>query len=152
MLHEQYFSSYCQHILSQIGEFHSQHGNQQGISEPALSHAVDFSGSHVLFHSILQSLVKDGSIKRTGTLLHLPSHQIALSREEQDFLASIRPILLKAGNVPPRTRELVELTNIPLGSLESILRQSTKAGTLVKVAENLLAIARKIPLCFAKDR
>lgn len=136
LLHEKYFSKYRQQFLSQIGEFHSQHGNQQGISEPALSHAVDFSGSHVLFHGILQSLVKDGAIKRTGTLLHLPSHQVALSQEEQDFLARIRPILLKAGNVPPRTRELVELTNIPLRSLESILRQSTKAGTLVKVAEN----------------
>lgn len=136
LLHEKYFSQYCHHILSHIGEFHSQQGNQQGISEPALSHAVDFTGSHVLFHGILQYLVQDGSIKRTGTLLHLPSHQIALSQEEEDFLAKVRPILLKAGNVPPRTRELVELTNIPLLPLESILRQSTKAGTLVKVADN----------------
>lgn len=136
VLHEKYFSKYCQHILSHIGEFHSQHGNQQGISEPALSRAVDFASSHILFHGILQRLVKDGAIKRTGTLLHLPSHQVALSQEEQDFLARVRPILLKAGNVPPRTRELVELTSIPLLPLESILRQSTKAGTLVKVAEN----------------
>lgn len=136
LLHERFFSNYCQHILNHIKNFHSENGNQQGISEPALSHAVDFAGSHVLFHGLLQQLVKDGSIKRTGTLLHLPSHQIALSQEEQEFIARVRPILLKAGNVPPRTRELVEMTNIPLRALESILRQSTKAGTLVKVADN----------------
>ena len=38
--------------------------------------------------------------------------------------------------MPPRTRELVEMTNIPLMSLERILRESAKAGTLIKVAEN----------------
>ena len=136
LLHEKYYAKYCQHILTHISGFHQQHGNQQGISEPALSHGVDFAGSHVLFHGILQRLLKDGAIKRTGTLLHLPAHQTVLSQEEQDFLAKIHPILLKAGNVPPRTRELVDLTDIPLKTLEGILRQSTKAGTLVKVAEN----------------
>jgi len=136
LLHEKYFVEYCEHILAHIAKFHQSNGNQQGISEPALNHGVDFAGSHFLFHSILQSLIDKGSIKRTGTLLHLPSHQPKLSREEEDFLAKIVPILVKAGNVPPRTRELVELTNIPLKPLESILRQSTKAGSLVKVAEN----------------
>ncbi|PCJ21730.1 MAG: selenocysteine-specific translation elongation factor [SAR86 cluster bacterium] len=136
LLHDKYFSDYCQHILSHISAYHKANSNQQGISEPALSHGVNFAGSHVLFHSILQFLVADGSIKRTGTLLHLPSHQSALSPEEQEFLVRVRPILLKAGNVPPRTRELVELTNIPLKALDSILRQSAKAGTLIKVADN----------------
>lgn len=136
LLHEKYHHEYCDSILRFLKGFHQKQPNQQGISEPALSHAVDFASSHLLFHGILQSLLSSNAIKRTGTLLHLPSHKTSLSAEEEAFLEQVRPILQKAGFVPPRTRELVELTNIPLMSLERILRESAKAGTLIKVAEN----------------
>lgn len=136
LLHDKYHQQYCENILSYLEKFHGQHPNQQGVSEPALSHGVDFASSHLLFHSILQDLLGRRAIKRTGTLLHLPDHSTSLSAEEEAFLEKVRPILLKAGFVPPRTRELVEMTNIPLMSLERILRESAKAGTLIKVAEN----------------
>lgn len=136
LLHESYHREYCNNILSFLKDFHQKQANQQGISEPALSHGVDFASSHLLFHGILQSLLDSNTIKRTGTLLHLPGHKTSLSAEEEAFLEQVRPILLKAGYVPPRTRELVEMTNIPLMSLERILRESAKAGTLIKVAEN----------------
>ena len=84
----------------------------------------------------MQRLVDNKSVIRTGTLLHIPDHQTSLSEEEEEFLAKIRPLLIKAGNVPPRTRELVELTGIPLKSLERILNQTTKAGSLIRVADN----------------
>ncbi len=136
LLHDQFYNSYCRHILEFLTKFHKDHVSQQGISEPALSHGVDFASSHLLFHGILQTLLDSGAIKRTGTLLHLPSHKTSLSDEEEAFLAKVRPILLKAGYVPPRTRELVEMTNIPFKQLERILRESARAGTLIKVAEN----------------
>lgn len=136
LLHEKYHNEYCESILNFLKDFHQKQANQQGISEPALSHGVDFASSHLLFHGILQSLLDSNTIKRTGTLLHLPSHKTSLSAEEEAFLEQVRPILLKAGYVPPRTRELVEMTGIPLMSLERILRESAKAGTLIKVAEN----------------
>ncbi len=136
LLHEKYHREYRENILAYLESFHLKQPNQQGISEPALSHGVDFASSHLLFHAILQGLLDANAIKRTGTLLHLPSHTTALSAEEEAFLERVRPILLKAGFVPPRTRELVEMTNIPLMSLERILRESAKAGTLIKVAEN----------------
>ena len=72
----------------------------------------------------------------TGTLLHLPSHKASLSIEEREFLTKVRPLLERSGNIPPRTRELVDLTGIPLRELEIILKQITRSGSLVQVAEN----------------
>jgi len=136
LLHENFHSDYREAILRFLKGFHQQQSSQQGISEPALSRGVDFASSHLLFHGILQSLLDSNAIKRTGTLLHLPDHRSKLSAEEAAFLEQVRPLLLKAGYVPPRTRELAEMTNIPLMSLERILKESAKAGTLIKVAEN----------------
>jgi selenocysteine-specific elongation factor len=136
ILHNNFFDQYCEQILHQLKLFHSVNSNQQGISEPALSKAVDFSGSHQLFHRLLLAMQQSSSIKQTGTLLHLPGHNTSLSKEEAEFLKKVRPLLQKAGMVPPRTRELVEMTGIPLSALEKILKQSAKARTLIKVADN----------------
>lgn len=136
LLDKKFFDEYRKQVVDSILEFHKNNPSQQGISEPALSRSLNFSGSHFLFNALLQSLINDKSVKRTGTLLHLPEHRATLSKEEQEFIAKIRPILLKAGNIPPRTRELAEMTGIPLKPLERILRETTKAGSLIRVADN----------------
>lgn len=130
------FDNYAALILAYLQNYHTRNSNQQGISEPALSREVQFEGSHRLFNGILQVLLQDGRIKRTGTLLHLPTHQTSLTPEEKQFLEKVRPILQQAGYVPPRTRELVDMTGIPLKALDRLLKLTSKAGTLIKVAEN----------------
>lgn len=136
LLHKKFFDKYRKQTLDSIIKFHNSNPSQQGISEPALSRSLNFSGSHFLFNALLQSLIDANSVKRTGTLLHQPEHSATLSREEEEFLVKIRPILVKAGNIPPRTRELEEMTGIPLKPLERILRETTKAGSLIRVADN----------------
>ena len=136
LLHRQFYKAHTESILHQIAEFHQRQANQQGISEPALSKATDFKGPHALFHAILQKLIEEKSVFLTGTQLHLPQHTARLSKEEAEFLNKIRPLLLAAGKVAPRTRELVEMTGIPLKVMERILRQTTLSGNLVQIAPN----------------
>ena len=136
LLHEAFFGQYRNQIVDGLAACHRSHGHQQGLSEPALSRTLDFEGSHLLFHALLMKLVNQGLISQTGTLFHLPGHEAVLSREQQEFIAKIRPLLIEAGNVPPRTRELVELTGIPLQALQRILREVTKSGSLIQVAPN----------------
>ena len=136
LLHKKFFDEHRHKILSEISEFHKNNPSQRGISEPALSRSLNFSGSHLLFSALLQSLINDNSIKLSGTLLHNPSHRAVLSNEEKEFFSKIKPILETAGTIPPRTRELVDLTNIPLKPLERILRETSKAGSLIRVADN----------------
>ena len=116
--------------------FQEKNINLQGISETVLSAETGFPGSFVLFHSIVQQLIQLGILKITGTLLHLPNHKISLSEEEKAFLTKVKPLLERAGTVPPRTRELEELTGIPLNRLDKILRQTSRSGSLIKVADN----------------
>ena len=136
LLHKKFFDGYRRQIIDQIDNFHGSNPSQQGISEPSLSRSVNFSGSHFLFNVLLQSLIDDDQVTRTGTLLHKPEHRTTLSKEEKEFIAKIKPILEKSGNVAPRTRELVEMTGIPLKHLENILRETAKAGSIIRVADN----------------
>ena len=131
-----FYVQYKEIILAELVLFHNDYSSKQGISETAISKAVDFAGSHLLFHAILENLIQEGVLSKTGTLLHLPNHEIELSKEEKEFLATIRPLLVKAGKIPPRTRELADLTGISLKALEQILKEITTSGSLIKVAKN----------------
>lgn len=136
LLGHQYFRQHGQKISLAVAAFHKANPSKQGVSESALSHASDIPGSYRFFQGILESLLSAGELKRTGTLIHSPAHQTQLSLEEEEFIAKIRPILVKSGRIPPRTRELVEMTGIPLRPLERILNQTAKAGSLIRVADN----------------
>jgi len=136
VLHKPFLKEAEQQILQALAQFHQTQPSQAGVAEPALSKLVEFDKSHLLFHAIVDRLVSQQQIKRTGTLLHLPDHKARLSLEEKNFLDQIRPILQEAGFLPPRTRELVDLTGMKLGSLERVLATARKSGNLVQVATN----------------
>ncbi|MFK7864168.1 MAG: selenocysteine-specific translation elongation factor [Pseudohongiellaceae bacterium] len=136
LISHDFFREHSAKIKHAVSSFHINNPSKQGISEPVLSQASELPGNYQFFQSILQAFLEIGELKRSGSLLHLPNHRTQLSREEEEFIAKIRPILAKSGRIPPRTRELVEMTGIPLAALERILKQTTKAGSLVRVAEN----------------
>ena len=136
LLGRKFFAIYRATVINAVNKFQQANPSQQGVSEPALSSTCELPGDYRLFKRIVTKLIENGELKRSGTVLHTPGHTTAISREEQEFLAKVRPILHKYGNVPPRTRELVDLTGIELRTLERILKQTTKAGNLIQVADN----------------
>lgn len=136
LLHQRYLDQVEQRVLATLASYHQDNPGQAGVSEPNLTRLIKFTESHLLFHALIEDLITQGQVKRTGTLLHLPGHQARLSQEEQDFLDRIRPLLQDADFLPPRTRELAEMTGIKLGALERILASARKAGSLVQVANN----------------
>jgi selenocysteine-specific elongation factor len=136
LLHANFYQNFCNAVVDCLKNYHKTNSNQLGMSEPALSKSVSFKNSHLLFHGILEKLITDNKINRTGTLLHLPNHEVQLSLEEKTFMDKIRPVLLDAGFIPPRTRELTEITGMQLRNLERTLAQARKAGSLVQVAPN----------------
>lgn len=136
LLSHSHFENLSQLIIETIESFHLENPQLQGISESSLSSALAFPGSHLLLSGLLNRLVEHSLLERSGTLLHLPGHQASLSAEEKEFLEKIHPVLEEHGRIPPRTRELVEITGIPLKPLERILKQCTRSGVLVQVAAN----------------
>ncbi len=136
LLHRRYYEEYTNQIGKALATFHQTHNNQTGMSEPALSRAVDFNKSHLLFHALLESLLEAKLILRSGGLFHLPDHNATASAEEQAFIATLRPLLLEAEYVPPRTGELVELLKLNLRTLEKHLQQAKRNGFLIQVAVN----------------
>ena len=153
------FETLSKAILFSVRKFHDQHPSQTGIAEPQLSKELEFAGSFVLLQSITEKLTSLELLHKSGSLFHLPDHRAKVSEEERFFNASIRPLLEAAGTVPPRTRELAETLGIPLTKLLTILKEVSRNGQLIKVAENryflpdtLLELATLIEHIAAEDQ
>lgn len=144
LFHRDHFQTISDSILQSIKQFHTQNPQLQGIAESRLSQDLDFSKSHLLLSGILGLLIDSGDIQRSGTLLHLPNHKASLGKEEKEFLEKIHPLLKQHGKIPPRTRELVEMTGIPLKALERILKQCARSGMVVQVAANRFYLSETI--------
>ena len=136
LLGSQFHKAYRDQMMEALASLHSQQPARLGIDEPSLYTLVEFSGTTLLFNALVRSLVERGEIVRTGTLLHLPDHEVLQSEEELHFMERLRPILLKAGNVAPRVFELIEILKMEQPTLERLLKLNCRAGKLLQVSRN----------------
>lgn len=131
-----FHNQYRDQVVHCLAIHHLEQPDLLGIDEHALFTAMEFSGPALFFNALLRSLVGLGEIIRTGTLLHLPGHQVSQSEEEQHFLRKLRPILLNAGNVAPRVFELMEMLSMDQSTLEQLLKLNCQAGKLLQISRN----------------
>lgn len=131
-----FHKQYRDQIVHCLATHHLEQPNLLGVNERTLFAAIEFSGPALFFNALLRSLVEMREVVRTGTLLHLPGHQVNQSEEEQRFLTKLRPILLNAGNVAPRVFELMEMLSMEQSTLEQLLKLNCRAGKLLQVSRN----------------
>ena len=143
-LGQQFYEEYESQLISALGAYHISNSSKQGASILELIQSASLSCPQKLLYAIVERMISDQTLCKSGTLLHLPGHVAQLSQEEIEFNEKVLPLLSQAGTVPPRTRELVELTGIPLRPLLRILQAATRGGSLIRVAENRYFLPERI--------
>jgi len=136
LLGREHFQRHRDAILSALAAHHRANADRQGVGESQLTRVTELRTSRFLLKALVARLLEEGAIARSGSLLHLPGHSTRLGEQVEELLRKLRPILQKAGKIPPRTRELAEMTGLPLPALEKVLRQAEISNRLVKVADN----------------
>ncbi len=136
LLGQNFYTQYREQIVALLVAQHLAQPSMLGTEESTLFGIAKFSGSTLLFNGLLRTLVDSREIVRTGTLLHLPGHQVVQSDEERRFMEQLRPILLEAGKVAPRVFELMEVMNMQQSILEELLKLNCRTGNLLQVSRN----------------
>ncbi len=136
LLGREHFQRHRDAVFAAVAGYHRAHPDRQGIGESQLPRATELRISQPLLKALLARLLDEGAVERSGSLLHMPGHSTRLGEQVEQLLRKLRPILQKSEKIPPRTRELAEMTGLPLDALEKILRQAEISDKLVKVADN----------------
>ena len=136
LISQNHFELITSELLSSLDRFHKSNKSLEGADIVELQRMSNLGGSLELLEACIDLLTRKSILKRTGTLVSVPEHRASRSKEEEQFLQQIKPLLSKAGEIAPRTRELVEATGIPLKPLERILRECVKSKLVIQVADN----------------
>ncbi len=136
LLGAEHYQRQRENLLAAVAGHHRANPERPGVAAAQLPGMTGAKIPPALLKALIERLVEEGGLRRSGSLLHLPGHSTRLGGRVEQLLGRLRPILQAAGKVPPRTRELAETTGLPLAELEQILRQAELSKQLARVAPN----------------
>jgi selenocysteine-specific elongation factor len=132
----------CARLRQAVREFHAAHPDAVGPRAAELGNPPP-------------AMVGDAGLVRDGACLRLPSHQPALSAQDEVLWRTFAPLLEGEGGRPPRVHELAERLHMEPKAVRAFLQRATRAGRVHRVAENRFflpgTVARLVELAVALD-
>ena len=96
------------------------------------------------FAALTDGLLAAGTLQRSGPWLHLPTHSIALTREEEALYQRIRPWLAEAAYDPPWVRDLARMSGKDEASMRRLLQKLARQGKLYQVVRDLFYLPESV--------
>jgi len=90
-----------------------------------------------LWPALVDTLVQDGLVVRSGPWLHLPEHVVALSPEDEELAQKLQPLIATGRFDPPWVRDLAAVSHEPEERVRAVLRKSVIQGSLYQVVRDL---------------
>ncbi|MBS0330607.1 MAG: SelB C-terminal domain-containing protein, partial [Proteobacteria bacterium] len=89
------------------------------------------------FAALTDTLLTASVLQRSGPWLHLPTHSVALSREEDALYQRILPWLEEGAFDPPWVRDLARRAGCNEASMRRLLQKQARQGKLYQVVRDL---------------
>jgi selenocysteine-specific elongation factor len=123
--------------LQTLRAFHLAQPDEPGIDRARLRRMSAPGASDSLWRILIEDLVQNQALLRSGHWLHLPHHRVTLSAREQ-LLADQLCATIAAGRFdPPWVRELAIHVQAQAEEVRSVLRKSVVQGELYQVVPDL---------------
>jgi selenocysteine-specific elongation factor len=130
------------HVLGTLARFHVGAPDEVGPDGARLRRIAIAQLAPAAASALVEALIEDGKIRRSGPWLHLPGHDAILGPTEQQLATQALPLIAAAGFDPPWVRDLARNLGADEGALRRALLGLTRRGELYQVVRDLF---------FAKD-
>jgi selenocysteine-specific elongation factor len=84
--------------------------------------------------AIAAKLASDGTVRKRGMAVCLPSHEPRLEGEDQTLWEQLYPLLAEGGQRPPTIHELSYALRLPPARIASVLGRAAQCGQAVRVS------------------
>jgi selenocysteine-specific elongation factor len=130
-------------LLEHLARFHQLEPDQMGPDRDRLRRFTGTALDRPSFVSLLDELLGEGVITTSGPWLHLPTHQVRLSEEDEALWQQLQPQFDAAGFDPPWVRDLGH----DEVKVRLLLRKMARLGLLHQVVRDLFytdAVIRRL--------
>ena len=108
-----------------------------GMEMESLRGQVAPDVSPKLFRTVVDALVAEADIARSDSVVHLPSHRVALKRDEEEVARRAEALIASGAFTPPDLKQIEASLSVARPRLQAILQQLEREGRVAKIAEGL---------------
>ena len=124
-------------VSGALAEHHRQKPLVPGMEMESLRSQIAPDLSPKVFRAVLDALVVEKVVARDDSLLRLPSHRVALKRDEEQVATRAEELIAAGGVTPPDLKQVETTLAVPRRQLQAILQQLEREGRVAKIAEGL---------------
>ncbi|QNP47884.1 selenocysteine-specific translation elongation factor [Diaphorobacter aerolatus] len=125
------------HVLERLQSFHTTSPDEIGPDVKRLKRLAVPRADDALWSFLVERLVADGSIMRSGHWLHRPEHAVRMNEAEQQIAERLLPLLVNGQFDPPWVRTLAADTQIPETMIRQTLASLARRGQVFQVVKDL---------------
>lgn len=146
-----YRQQQTENILTALAEYHQQHSDQLGLSKARLYRIAALAQPEKLIYHFIDVLLQEQRLQQTRGWLHLPSHKIQFSDEEQALWQRVLDEFERQHGQALWVRDVANRLEQEETAMRNFLYKAGKLGYLMPVVkdrffltENIYAYARLI--------
>ncbi|MBE3025490.1 selenocysteine-specific translation elongation factor [Janthinobacterium sp. BJB1] len=124
-------------VLAALAAFHARAPDEAGPELWRLKRIVDAEMEDALWSHLVDGLLAQGGVQARGASLHLPTHSVELTPQEQAVAEPMLAALLQGRFDPPWTRDLARDFGLAEDESRRLLRKLAKAGQISQVVHDL---------------
>ncbi|WP_284337624.1 selenocysteine-specific translation elongation factor [Comamonas sp. NoAH] len=134
-----------QQVMEAVARFHEKYPDEPGINAARLRRmawpGLVHSQHDKLWRALMDQLLGSKQLSSSGAWLHLPSHSVQFTPNEQSLVELLLPKLQAGRFDPPWVRDLAADTGTGEEVVRQLLRKLARQGTLFQVVKDLFYTA-----------
>jgi len=124
-------------VLSALQQFHARMPDEQGPDAARLRRIASPLLAEALWRALIDALVGERDVVRSGPWLHLPEHSVSLDAGEEALGAKLLPLIAQGRFDPPWVRDLAGAAQEPEDRVRQLLRKLARQGVVYQVVRDL---------------
>jgi selenocysteine-specific elongation factor len=141
---QEHWSALRKKTLSALRAFHTQTPDEAGPDSARLRRIAASQLPERRWRALIDELVKEGAIERSGQWLRLPEHVAILSPTDQALAQRLQALLAAGGFDPPWVRELAVTLGTAEDEVRRVLLKQVTRGAVYQLVRDLFYDAARI--------
>lgn len=124
-------------VLDALRDYHARMPDEPGLDAARLGRMTWPSLEASRWRVVVRTMLGEGALAHTGAWLHLPTHRVEMTDEENALAEALLPRVVQGGFDPPWVRDMGRELNVPEDRVRSVLRKLARQGRVHQIVKDL---------------
>jgi selenocysteine-specific elongation factor len=134
---ESHWLALCERAIGALRTFHAEQPDEPGIDRGRLRRMTLPTLADAAWRAVIDDLVRQQAVQRSGHWLHLPEHRITLGEQELELAQKLRSAIAAGRFDPPWVRDLAHTMRVPDDEARAVLRKCVVQGGVYQIVRDL---------------